>query len=109
MWDEFMEYLPRLTYREYLDQAVHNKLLHLGDRNYEMKLTDNLGGVLAHLATSNLAEFSEDWSKGLLTKDGRLVSIVHQYDRHPDLVRVLLGRLAANSEGAMPARAPRDS
>ena len=96
MCAEFIEQLPRLAYMEYFDQAVHNKLLYGDPDNLDLRFTDNSKGIVAHLATSNLSEFEEDWSEGLCTKSGRMISIVHQYDRHPELMRVLLGRLESN-------------
>jgi hypothetical protein len=98
MCAEFMEQLPRLAYIEYLDQAVHNKVLHGRRHNLDLQLTDNSKGSIVHLATSDLSEFDDDWSNGLRVKDGQVVSIVHQYDRHPELMRILLARLESNLE-----------
>jgi hypothetical protein len=93
MCAEFIEQLPRLAYKEYLDQAVHIKILYGKHHNLDLRLTDNTEGAIVHLSTSDLSEFDEDWSDGLRLKNGRTVSIVHQYDRHPELTRVLLTRL----------------
>jgi hypothetical protein len=98
MCAEFMERLPQLAYTEYLDQAVHNKLLYGKRHNLDLRLTDNFQGSIVNLATSDLSEFDDDWSGGLLLKNGRMVSIVHQYDRHPELERALLARLESNME-----------
>jgi hypothetical protein len=98
MCAEFIEQLPRLAYIEYLDQAVHNKILYGDGADLDLRLTDNSKGSIAHLATSDLSEFDPDWSNGLRMKDGRIVSIVHQYDRHPELMRALLARLESNPE-----------
>jgi hypothetical protein len=96
MCAEFIEQLPRLAYLNYLDQAVHNKILYSGHHNLDLRLTDNSKGSIVHLATSDLSEFEDDWTDGLRMKDGRIVSIVHQYDRHPELMRILLERLESN-------------
>jgi hypothetical protein len=98
MCDEFIEQLPQVAYTEYLDQAVHNKLLYGESHDLDLQLTDNLQGSIVNLATSDLSEFDADWSGGLRLKNGRMVSIVHQYDRHPELERVLLARLESNPE-----------
>jgi len=98
MCAEFIEQLPQLAYTEYLDQAVHNKILYDENHNLDLRLTDNTKGSIVHLATSDLSEFDDDWSNGLLLKDGRMISIVHQYDRHDELTRVLLARLESNPE-----------
>jgi len=98
MCTEFMERLPRLAYIEYLDQAVHNKILHGRSHNLDLRLTDNTKGSIVNLATSDLSEFDDDWSNGLRMQDGRIVGIVHQYDRHPELMQTLLARLESNVE-----------
>jgi hypothetical protein len=98
MCAEFIEQLPRLAYKEYLDQAVHIKILYSKNHNLDLRLTDNSKGSIVHLATSDLSEFDDNWSDGLRLKDGRMVSIVHQYDRHPGLMPVLLARLESNPE-----------
>lgn len=98
MCTEFIEQLPRLTYFEGLDQAVHNKILYLGCHNLDLRLTDNSKGIVANLHGSDLSEFEDNWLNGLRTKDGQVVSIVHQYDRHLELMRVLFARIGLNSE-----------
>lgn len=105
MCAEFIERLPRLAYTEYLDQAVHNKLLYGACHDLDLRLTDNFQGSIVNLATSDLSEFDADWSGGLRLKNGRMVSIVHQYDRHPELERVLLARLESNLEQKAAANA----
>jgi hypothetical protein len=94
-----------VAYTEYLDQAVHNKILYCGNHNLDLRFTNNTKGSIVHLATSDLSEFDADWSGGLRMKDGRMVSIVHQYDRHPELTRVLLARLESTSERKIGANA----
>jgi hypothetical protein len=105
MCAEFIEQLPQVTYTEYLDQAVHNKLLYGPCHDLDLRLTNNFQGSIVNLATSDLSEFDDDWSGGLRLKDGRMVSIVHQYDRHPELERVLLARLESNKEQRAAANA----
>jgi hypothetical protein len=105
MCAEFIEQLPQVAYREYLDQAVHNKLLYGANHDLDLRLTDNFQGSIVNLATSDLSEFDADWSGGLRLKNGRMVSIVHQYDRHPELERVLLARLESNKEQKAAANA----
>ena len=105
MCAEFIEQLPQVAYTEYLDQAVHNKLLYGECHSLDLRLTDNFQGSIVNLATSDLSEFEADWSGGLRLKNGRMVSIVHQYDRHPELERVLLARLESNKEQRAAANA----
>jgi hypothetical protein len=105
MCAEFIEQLPRLAYKEYVDQAVHIKILYGKHHNLDLRLTDNSKGAIVNLATSDLSEFDDNWSNGLRMKDGRMVSIVHQYDRHPELTRALLARLESNPEQKAAANA----
>jgi hypothetical protein len=105
MCAEFIEQLPQVAYTEYLDQAVHNKLLYGECHDLDLRLTDNFQGSIVNLATSDLSEFDADWSGGLRLKNGRMISIVHQYDRHPELERVLLARLESNKEQRAAANA----
>lgn len=95
MCEEFIKQLPRLTYRELFDQAVHNKILYVEDHKLDVRLTNNTKGIVANLATSDLSEFGEDWSSGVRTKNGDVVSILHQYDRHPALTEALITRLGS--------------
>ncbi len=97
MCAEFLKQLPQLAYQEGFDQAVHNKILYLDRHNLDLRLTNNFGGVVANLATSDLSEFKDDWANGIRTRDGQMVSIVHQYDRHPKLTDVLLARLGLDA------------
>jgi hypothetical protein len=97
MCAEFIEQFPQLAYEGGGDQAIHNKILRLERHNLDLRVTDNSNGIIANLATSDLSEFEDDWSEGVRTKDGRMVSIVHQYDRHPKLTSTLLSRLGFNS------------
>lgn len=98
MCAEFIEQLPRLAYKEAFDQAVHNKTLYLEQHKLDLRITNNSSGIVANLATSDLSEFEDDWSGGVRTKDGQTVSIVHQYDRHPELMRALLKWLDSSLE-----------
>jgi hypothetical protein len=90
--NEVMQQLPQMVYMDYYDQAIHNKILY-GEHDLEIRWNDNTSGWVAHLATSSLDEFDPDLSQGLRTKEGRIVNIVHQYDRHPALSSALLRRL----------------
>lgn len=97
MCAEFIEQFPQLAYEGGGDQAIHNKILRLERNDLDLRVTNNSRGIIANLATSDLSEFKDDWSDGMRTKDGRMVSIVHQYDRHPKLTSDLLSRLGLNS------------
>ncbi len=86
---EFMDKLPRMIHRPYLDQGTHIGLLRTG-QIAGAHLTSNGQDCIATLGTSDLSEFSIAPSGGLLAANGSLVSVVHQYDRHKILVKKIL-------------------
>ena len=66
------------------DQGIHNKILHM-DKVITYKTSRNGDELIATLHYSDLREFLFRETQGLLTKERRLVKIVHQYDRHEKL------------------------
>jgi hypothetical protein len=86
---EFMDKLPRMIHRPYLDQGIHIGLLRTG-QIAGAHLTSNGQDCIATLGTSDLREFSIAPSGGLLASNGSLVSVVHQYDRHKILATKIL-------------------
>jgi hypothetical protein len=71
---------------ECADQAAHNLLLHEGkldpvQRHY------NFSGPILTVGTEPRYRLNE--AGKLLNRDGSVIAIVHQYDRHPDLVRIV--------------------
>jgi hypothetical protein len=91
---EIMEKLPRLIHQRYLDQGVHVGLLRTG-QIAGARFTSNGEDCIATLCTSDLSEFTISPTGGLLAANGLPVSIVHQYDRHPEFARKLLEGLLA--------------
>lgn len=89
---EFMEKLPRMIHTPYLDQGAHNGLIRTG-RIPGVHLTSNGEDSIATIGTSDLTEFTLTPSGSLLAGNGRLVSVVHQYDRHKELSGRLLDHL----------------
>ena len=76
------------------DQAFHNKLLHCGELR-QVQLCQPLRSPIATLACLNAELFSLSPDGLLLNEDGRPATIVHQYDRHPVLVRAFEKRMPA--------------
>lgn len=92
---EFMEKLPRMIHAPYLDQGVHIGLLRTG-RIKHANLVLNGQQQIATVGTSDLSEFTINDEGCVLAANGRPVSIVHQYDRHPSLAKKILARFSAN-------------
>lgn len=76
------------------DQGVHNYLLR-EDRLPNVTIHENRRGPVmttGPMSAGNI-RFSE---QGLVVNDaGQVVNVLHQYDRHPELKRILLGQLRA--------------
>jgi hypothetical protein len=94
---EFIEKLPEMIHTPYLDQGAHNGLLRTG-RIPSAHLVPNGSDAIATIGTSDLSEFSFSPTGQLVASNGNLVSVVHQYDRHPELTKKLLnsGSLSAS-------------
>lgn len=100
-----LEYLRLMTRalmrlrRQYggLDQGVHNHLLHTGAIP-GVKAVENDEGAVMTLGYVRPEEMRFDEEGRLLDRHGRVVPVLHQYDRHPELaerVRVSLAGAAA--------------
>jgi hypothetical protein len=100
-----LEYLRLMTRslmrlrRQYggLDQGVHNHLLHTGAIP-GAKTVENDRGAVMTLGYVLPGEMVFDDEGRLLDCEGRIVPVLHQYDRHPELaerVRVSLAGVAA--------------
>ncbi|MBB5030970.1 hypothetical protein [Prosthecobacter vanneervenii] len=92
---EFMERLPRMIHTPYLDQGVHIGLLRTG-RIEHANMVSNGQEEIATLGTSDLSEFTINDEGCVFAANGRLVRIVHQYDRHPTLAQKILARFSSN-------------
>jgi hypothetical protein len=72
------------------DQAAHNLMLHRGELQPATRLYNFRGPVATVGTEANMA--ANDRGQ-LVNEDESVIAIVHQYDRHPELVR-LFDRLA---------------
>ena len=70
---------------ECADQAAHNLMLHDGQLGPVTRF-HNFEGPIATVGTEDKFAISD--AGDILNKDGSAVAIVHQYDRHPHLVRM---------------------
>lgn len=88
----FTQELLRLTPGEIgvggADTAIHNKLLWSGDlRDFEV--LEPLASPVVNLNSIDASELSLSDQGRLLNRDGSEISVVHQYDRQPELRRRL--------------------
>ena len=70
---------------ECADQAAHNLLLHEGKLE-PVKRLGNFEGPILTVGTEPRYALNED--RELVNRDRSVIAIIHQYDRHPELVRI---------------------
>lgn len=88
MIDEFMS-LPYYTMvRSNYDQGIHNKLLY-ENQFIDTHLCYSFESIISTIGTHPREEITVTDSGQFLNKDGTPATIIHQYDRHPDLQEVL--------------------
>jgi len=67
----------------YSDQGIHNVLIRL--RHFPVKLMENMGGLVLTAAGQNSVDDFFINRDLIVGRDGKLFSLVHQYDRHASL------------------------
>src|SRR5207245_5487305 len=67
------------------DQAAHNLLLHDGKLDPVERLR-NFEGPILTVGSERRYELNEN--KELVNRDGSTIALIHQYDRHPELLRI---------------------
>src|SRR5439155_11579603 len=70
---------------ECADQAAHNLLLHDGKLEPTKRLRNFEGPILT---VGSEPRYALDENDELVNRDGSVIAVVHQYDRHPELVRI---------------------
>ena len=76
-----------------IDKAVHNSLLSQ-DPPPKLRCFENFSGPVLNLAGLNPSEIQISAQNQILSSSGKVVSVLHQYDRHPDLAqKLLIGQL----------------
>jgi hypothetical protein len=74
---------------ECADQAAHNLLLHDGALE-PVKRLRNFEGPILTVGTEPVYRLNRE--KALVNRDGSIIAVVHQYDRHEELVRIFDAR-----------------
>jgi hypothetical protein len=85
----------------YLDQAAHNLLLHDGKIGPFERLENFRGPILT---VGSEPRYRLDAQDRLVNRDGSVIADVHQYDRHPELVRIIERRIRPNPLRRLSAR-----
>ena len=73
----------------YLDQAAHNVLLHRGAIEPAQRLS-NFEGPILTIGSETRYWLNE--ARELVNRDGSVIAVVHQYDRHAELARIVDAR-----------------
>ena len=84
MCGEIWRCLPKVAAIEQYDQAIHNFLIYNGQVNLE--LTDNRSGMIATLHYESSSNIQIDPATGVAKVQGKAPAIIHQYDRHDNLL-----------------------
>jgi hypothetical protein len=84
------------------DQAAHNLLLHDGKLDPVQKLR-NFEGPILTVGSEPRYELSAN--NELVNRDGSRIAIIHQYDRHPQLLRLFEKRTMPSVWGRSASRA----
>jgi len=83
MAEEIWRCFPGIGIRGYFDQAVHNHVIHLQGLAAQASLSRE--GVIATLGLMDPSLFTWDPGTSVLSIEGKIPAVVHQYDRHPAL------------------------
>ena len=84
MCSEMWRLLPKLIFEEVRDQGCHDYLIF--EKLITPDLTDNQQGLIGTLCLENPSNFSIDFTRGLVKLHDKYPAIIHQYDRHPELL-----------------------
>lgn len=68
-----------------LDSAIHNRLIWEGHIP-GLRMLENLQGPVVHLGGIKAGEIIRDGKNEILNEDGSLIAVLHQYDRHEDIL-----------------------
>jgi hypothetical protein len=92
MCGEIWRCLSKVALIAQYDQGIHNYLIYTGRINLD--LTENRAGLIATLHYENPSNIQTDTAAGLVIVQGKAPAIIHQYDRHRNLVAFVNERLA---------------
>lgn len=96
MMEEVYENLPKILGMLGADQAIHIYLFNYRLKGLDCQLEANGTGSIATLHFSSLAEFTLVDGR-MENLAGKQLSVVHQYDRHPDLALQMRSHLDSHS------------
>jgi hypothetical protein len=86
----------------YLDQAAHNVLLH--ERRLEpVRRLNNFEGPILTVGSERSYLLNEN--KQLVNRDGSTIAVVHQYDRHPELLAIFEEKIRPSGWHRLAAKA----
>jgi hypothetical protein len=92
MCGEIWRCLPKVAAIEQYDQAIHNFVIYNGQVNLE--LTDNRSGMIATLHYESSSNIQIDPATGVAKVQRKAPAIIHQYDRHDNLLRFVQERFS---------------
>lgn len=107
--DQMLEYLSTMTqyltipdrcYKDGgsgLDQAVHNYIIHEKVMT-GFKLFENDEGPVLTLGYMSEEEMQKNDEGLILNRNGEVINVLHQFDRHPSLTKEILDRLQLDPE-----------
>lgn len=75
-----------------LDSAIHNRLI-WEKKIPGMRMLENLSAPVVHLGGIKPEEIIRDQENRLINKDGSVIPLIHQYDRHEEIARQFGGQL----------------
>jgi hypothetical protein len=98
MCNEMWRQLPRLLFQDYgYDQAAH---IYLNEENrIQLELTNNHQGLITTAGLEPLEQMKIDLKQELVKVGDLYPAIIHQYDRHPDMLD-FFRKLAAKTTAA---------
>jgi hypothetical protein len=84
--DEMWRHLPQMIFQDFgYDQAAHIYLIF--EKELELELTSNQQGIIATVSMEDAAGLEIDDRQGLVKIGSRYPAAIHQYDRHPKLLK----------------------
>lgn len=89
MVHEFLDLPYYLMVKSNYDQGIHNKLLY-SDAFNDTILCQPFDSCISTIGTLMKEEILLNTDGNILNKDGTIADIVHQYDRHPELEKLIV-------------------
>ncbi|MBW4425208.1 MAG: hypothetical protein KME50_12325 [Nostoc desertorum CM1-VF14] len=88
--DEMWRHLPQMIFQDFgYDQAAHIYLIF--ENHIKLELTTNHQGLIATISLEDSSEITDDFAQGRVKIGDQYPAIIHQYDRHPELLNFFKG------------------